>query len=70
MKTICMKCHILFFRKSKKNIPNLSSADLAQRVLKVKDDYLMIIPGLCSGIFHKKYLVYVLWLLVRIASGW
>ena len=33
--TICMKFQILFSRKSKKNI-NLSSAELAQRVVKVK----------------------------------
>ena len=31
-----MKCHILFSVKSKKNIINLSSAELAQRVVKVK----------------------------------
>ena len=31
-----MKCLILFCRKSKKNIINWSSAELAQRVLKVK----------------------------------
>ena len=35
-KTICMKCLILFFRKNKKNIVNLSSAENAQRVVKVK----------------------------------
>ena len=30
-----MKCRILFSGKNKKNIVNLSSAELAQRVLKV-----------------------------------
>ena len=32
----CMKCQILFSGKNKKNILNLSSAELAQRVVKVK----------------------------------
>ena len=31
-----MKCQILFFLKNKKNIINLSSAENAQRVVKVK----------------------------------
>ena len=35
VKTICMKCQILFSWKNKKNI-NLSSAKLDQRVVKVK----------------------------------
>ena len=35
IKTICMKCQILFSGKNKKNI-NLSSAELAKRVVKVK----------------------------------
>ena len=30
-----MKCQILFSEKSKKNIINLSSAEFAQRVIKV-----------------------------------
>ena len=34
--TICMKCRILFSGKNKKNIINLSSAENAQRVVKVK----------------------------------
>ena len=34
--TICMKCQILFSGKNKKNIINLSSAENAQRVVKVK----------------------------------
>ena len=34
--TICMKCQNLFSGKSKKNITNLSSAELAKRVVKVK----------------------------------
>ena len=32
-----MKCQILFSGKNKKNFINLSSAENAQRVLKVKD---------------------------------
>ena len=35
-KSICMKCQILFSRKNKKNITNLSSAELVKRVVKVK----------------------------------
>ena len=31
-----MKCEILFSRKNKKNIVNVSSVELAQRVVKVK----------------------------------
>ena len=33
-----MNCQILFTVKNKKNITNLSSAELAKRVVKVKDD--------------------------------
>ena len=36
---ICMKCQILFSWKSNKNITNLSSAELAQRMVKVKEKY-------------------------------
>ena len=36
METMCMKCHILFSGKNKKNFTNLSSADLANRVVKFK----------------------------------
>ena len=36
MKTICMKCQNLFYGKNKKNIINVSSAEFAQRVVKVK----------------------------------
>ena len=47
---ICMKCQTLFSGKNKKNIVNLSSAELAQRVVKVKqgsDDLVWIcrLPG-------------------------
>ena len=31
-----MKCQILFSEKNKKNITNLSSAELAKRVVKIK----------------------------------
>ena len=34
-----MKCQILFSVKNKKNITNLSSAELAQRMVKVKDKF-------------------------------
>ena len=36
METICMKCQILFPGKYKKNIMHLSSAEFAQRVVKIK----------------------------------
>ena len=35
VETICMKCQILFSGKSKKNVTNLLSAELAKRVVKV-----------------------------------
>ena len=35
MEIICIKCQILFSGKNKKNIINLLSAELAQRVIKV-----------------------------------
>ena len=38
LETICMECQILFSGKNKKNITNLSSAEIAQRELKVKSD--------------------------------
>ena len=34
--SVCMKYQILFTGKNKKNVINLSSAELAQRVVKVK----------------------------------
>ena len=37
IKTICMKCQILFSGENKKTIINLSSAELAQRMVKVKN---------------------------------
>ena len=36
METICMKCQNLFSEQNKKNVNNLSSAELAQRVIKMK----------------------------------
>ena len=41
IETICMKCPVLFFGKNKKNIINLSSAEFAQRVVKVKETSLL-----------------------------
>ena len=35
LKTICMKCQILFSGENKGNVISLSSAELAQRVVKV-----------------------------------
>ena len=35
-----MKCQILFSRKNKKNITNLSSAELAERGLKVNYQFM------------------------------
>ena len=45
METLCMKCQILFSGKkikNKKNIINLSSAELAQRVVKVNDTSILV----------------------------
>ena len=39
MQTICLQWQILFYGKNQKNIPNLSSAEFAQRVVKVKQTY-------------------------------
>ena len=36
METICMKSQILFSGENKQNIVNLSSAELAQRLIKIK----------------------------------
>ena len=36
LETICMNCQILFPRKNKKNLIDLSSAELAKRNVKVK----------------------------------
>ena len=36
METVCMKCQSLFSGKSKKNIINMSAAELAHRVVMVK----------------------------------
>ena len=49
MKTICMKYQILFSGKNKKSITNLSSAEVAQSVVKVKEKNLKI-----NGWKHKK----------------
>ena len=35
VETICVKCQILFSKKNKKNVINLSSAELSQIVVKV-----------------------------------
>ena len=37
METICIKCQILFSWKNKKNITNLSSAELAKTVVKLEE---------------------------------
>ena len=39
--TICMKCQILFYRKNKKRIVNLSSAESAQRVVRLNKKALL-----------------------------
>ena len=39
METICMKCQILFWGKIRKNIINLSSVELAQRVERLNIDF-------------------------------
>ena len=38
-----MKCQSLFSGKNKKNIANLSSAELAQRVVKIRDTIYRVI---------------------------
>ena len=48
-----MKCQILFSGKNKKNIINLSSAENAQRVVKVNDQTNQLFQGLARG--HNKY---------------
>ena len=58
-----MKCQTLFSGKNKKNIINLSSAENAQRVVKVKSHMIIKILHLSSfhmnfmklteGLFHK-----------------
>ena len=36
IKTICMKCQILFKGQNKTNVTNLSTAELAERVVRIK----------------------------------
>ena len=43
MGTICIKCQILFSWKNKKNIINLSSAEFAQRWVKVNDIFKSVV---------------------------
>ena len=47
-----MKCQILFSGKNKKNIINLSSAENAQRVVKVKGKRFSL--ALCVHSFHRE----------------
>ena len=49
--TICMKCQILFSGKNKKNIINLSSAENAQRVVKVNPNIMMYTVSILIVIF-------------------
>ena len=49
-----MKCQIQFSGKNKKNIINLSSAENAQRVVKVKP-FLYSKTGVYRGIFYFSY---------------
>ena len=46
-----MKCQILFSGKNKKNVVSLSSAELAQRVAKVKTWGLFLKKGVTLKIF-------------------
>ena len=46
--TICMKCQILFSEKKKKDIVNLSPAELSQRVVKVNISNPIIKQSLCN----------------------
>ena len=54
-----MKCQILFSGKNKKNIINLSSAENAQRVVKVKYRDTLTPYHTCPKI-EKKYIFYYL----------
>ena len=36
IETICMKCQILFKGQNKTNVTNLSTAELAERVVRIK----------------------------------
>ena len=48
LETVCMKCQILFSRKYKKNIINLSSAELVQKVVKGSYFGLVLRSFVCS----------------------
>ena len=54
-----MKCQILFSQKNKKNIINLSSAENAERVVKVNyfwrhDEYVYLFRGKIRTLFRGK----------------
>ena len=54
METICLKCEILVSGINKKNTTGLSSAELAQRVVKVKAPITtadILVPRPCSLTF-------------------
>ena len=56
-----MKCQILFSGKNKKNIPNLSSGELAKGMVKVKSKELtfslFLHQNLCCQYAHSKLLM-------------
>ena len=47
-----MKCHILFSGKNKKNISKYRLLKILPRVLSVKEESLMIIPGKLPLFLH------------------
>ena len=49
LETICMNCQILFSGENKKNIIKVSSAEFAQRVVKVLETICMKFQILFSG---------------------
>ena len=50
-----MKCQILFSGKNKKNIINLSSAENAQSVVKVKAPFKLVTDGSLKHFFIKTF---------------
>ena len=64
METICMKCQIPFSGKNKKNIINLLSAELAQRVLKIYNCMIMESWWKNNGIFNFEIETFIYFLLL------
>ena len=69
VETFCMKCPILFSGKKKKNIINLSSAENAQRVEKVKCHFRLSILALDKALFLARNIDIFLFLYENICCG-